>query len=286
MIPNSLYLRRLFFDKLQITLCILSVIFVFGILFWILLTLFIQGLSAMRFSLLIKITLPPMQHGGLANAIMGSVIMVSIAMIAAIPLGIFAGIYLAEYTNFRPHFAKAVRFLNDILLSTPSIIIGLFVYQVLVLMMRSFSGWAGSLALMLIAFPMIVRTTEDICRLVPSTLREAAVALGILPWRIILTLVLRVAKSGVIAGILLALARISGETAPLLFTALNNKFWSFNLNHPMANLPSTIFDYVLSPYPEWQQIAWAGAFMITIWILIINITVRITSNYTAVKFLK
>jgi phosphate transport system permease protein len=277
--PNLLYFRRIFFDKLQLLLCIVSVILVFGILAWILVTLFMRGLLALRFSLLTKVTLPPMQHGGLANAIIGSVLMVSIAMIMAIPLGIFAGIYLSEYTNFRPRFAKAVHFFNDILLSTPSIIIGLFVYQIVVVTMGSFSGWAGSLALMLIAFPMIVRTTEDICRLVPSTLREAAMALGISQWRIILTLVLRVTKSGVIAGILLALARISGETAPLLFTALNNKFWSFNLSHPMANLPSTIFDYVLSPYPEWQQIAWAGALMITIWILTINITVRITANY-------
>jgi phosphate transport system permease protein len=213
---------------------------------------------------------------------MGSLLMATMGTLIGTPVGIFAGIYLAEYGN-RGWLAPVTRFINDILLSAPSIVIGLFIYEMYVFQVGHFSAWAGSLALALIVIPVVVRTTENMLRLVPDSLREAAVALGTPQWKMILMVTLKAVRAGVITGILLAIARISGETAPLLFTALNNQFWTTNLNAPMSNLPVVIFQFAMSPYSDWQELAWAGALLITLTVLVLNIVARLFFRQTAAK---
>jgi phosphate transport system permease protein len=245
-------------------------------LFWlaaILGTLLINGLDAIRPSLFLQTTPPPGSDGGLANAIVGSLIMTAVGIAIGAPIGLLAGTFLAEYGRYS-RISSIVRFINDVLLSAPSIIVGLFVYQLMVIPMRDFSGIAGGVALAIIVVPVVVRTTEDMLTLVPNSLREAAAALGAPKWKIVVLVSYRAALQGVVTGVLLAVARISGETAPLLFTALNNQFWSLNLGAPMANLPVVIFQFALSPYKEWQQLAWSGALLITLAILILSIVAR------------
>lgn len=243
-------------------------------LVWILGTLLYEGGTALaRASLYYQMTPPPGADGGLANAIAGSLVMVSAATLLGTPVGVLAGTYLAEYGR-RGWLAGATRFLNDVLLSAPSIVIGLFVYSVYVAKVRHFSGWAGAVALALIVVPVVVRTTDDMLKLVPNTLREAAMALGCPSWKTVVFVTYRAARTGIVTGILLAVARISGETAPLLFTALNNQFWSNNMNAPMANLPVVIFQFAMSPYEDWHRLAWGGAALITIAVLVLNILAR------------
>jgi phosphate transport system permease protein len=216
---------------------------------------------------------PQAEIGGLANAIFGSLAMVTMATLLGTPIGILAGIYLAEYSQ-RSWLGQMTRFINDILLSAPSIVIGLFIYSAVVANTRTFSGWAGVLALALIVIPVVIRTTENMLSLIPNALREAAYALGTPKWRVIMTVTLKSARAGVITGILLAFARIAGETAPLLFTALSNQFWTSDMSQPMASLPVTIFKFAMSPYENWQKLAWAGVFLITLGVLILNIVAR------------
>ena len=242
---------------------------------WILGTLLYEGGTALlQASLYAQSTPPPGDDGGLANAIAGSALLVIVAALLGTPVGILAGTFLAEYGS-RSRLAAATRFLNDVLLSAPSIVIGVFVYSVYVAKVRHFSGWAGAFALALIVVPVVVRTTDDMLKLVPNTLREAAVALGCPTWKMILFVSYRAARTGMVTGVLLAVARVSGETAPLLFTALNNQFWSLDLNRPMANLPTVIFQFAMSPYPDWHRLAWAGAALITLTVLALNIVARL-----------
>ena len=243
-------------------------------LVWILGTLLYEGGTALaRASLYYQMTPPPGADGGLANAIAGSFVMVGAGTLLGTPVGVLAGTYLAEYGR-RGWLAGATRFLNDVLLSAPSIVIGLFVYSVYVAKVRHFSGWAGAVALALIVIPVVVRTTDDMLTLVPNTLREAAMALGCPSWITVVFVTYRAARTGIVTGILLAVARISGETAPLLFTSLNNQFWSNNMNAPMANLPVVIFQFAMSPYEDWHRLAWGGAALITIAVLVLNILAR------------
>jgi phosphate transport system permease protein len=227
-------------------------------------------------------TPPPGSTGGLLNAIAGSLAMTAIATLVGTPTGILAGTFLAEYAR-GSWLGEVVRFVNDILLSAPSIIVGLFVYEVMVVRMGHFSAWAGAMALAIITIPVVVRTTEDMLRLVPSALREAAAALGAPRWKVIVMVTYRAAAQGMMTGMLLAIARISGETAPLLFTALNNQFWSSDLNGPMANLPVVIFQFAMSPYADWQVLAWGGALLITATILLLNITARVLAAWSSFK---
>ena len=244
-------------------------------LLWILAILLFKGFSAISPALFLEISpAPGTLGGGLANAIVGSLLMVFFCAFFSTPIGILAGIYLSEYGD-NNKFSQITRFVTDIMLSAPSIVIGLFVYAIIVYQVKHFSGWAGTVALCLIAIPVVVRTTENMLKLVPSTLREAAFALGAPKWKVSLTVVLRAAKSGVITGVLLALARVSGETAPLLFTALNNQFFSTNMNAPMANLPVVIFQFAMSPYDNWVNLAWGGALIITFAVLGLNILARV-----------
>jgi phosphate transport system permease protein len=242
-------------------------------LIWILIETVRLGIGGLTLDTLTMMTPPPEEAGGLANAIMGSLMMVTLATLIGTPVGIMAGIYLAEYSE-RGWLGSVTRFINDILLSAPSIVVGLFIYSVVVARSHTFSGWAGVLALALIVVPVVIRTTENMLSLVPSALREAAYALGTPKWRVILTITLKSARAGVITGILLAVARISGETAPLLFTALSNQFWTSDLGKPMASLPVTIFKFAMSPYENWQKLAWAGVFLITAGVLVLNIIAR------------
>jgi phosphate transport system permease protein len=251
-------------------------------LVWILWMVLEKGIGSLSLTLLTENTPPPGGVGGLKNAIAGSAIMVSLAMLMATPIAVLAGIYLAEFGR-NTWLGKVTRFVNDILLSAPSIVIGLFVYAVLVAQVGKFSAFAGSVALALLVIPVVVRTTEDMLILVPNTLREAAFALGAPHWKVIMMVTLRSAKTGVVTGILLALARISGETAPLLFTALSNQFWSLDLSAPMANLPVTIFKFAMSPFADWQGLAWAGVFIITMVVLLLNIIARIVFRQSATQ---
>jgi phosphate transport system permease protein len=248
----------------------------FGIvwLVWILWDVLQLGFRGLTWSAFTESTPPPNMDGGLANAIVGSLIMVFAATALATPIAILAGIYLAEYGQ-RGWFGQTTRFINDILLSAPSIVIGLFVYTLVVAKTGGFSGYAGVLALALIVVPVVVRTTENMLALIPNALREAAVALGAPKWVMILRVTLKAARAGVVTGVLLALARIAGETAPLLFTALSNQFFSADLGQPMANLPVTIFKFAMSPFANWQQLAWAGVFLITLGVLALNILARV-----------
>ena len=251
----------------------------FGVfwLVWILWETLRLGLGGLSYTLFTESTPPPNEAGGLANAIYGSFVMVSLATCVGTPIGIMAGVYLAEYDP-RGWLASVTRFVNDILLSAPSIVIGLFVYAVIVSRFKSYSAYAGIVALALIVIPVVIRTTENMLMLVPSGLREAAYALGTPKWKVITTITLRAARAGVITGVLLAVARIAGETAPLLFTALSNQFWNGDLAKPMASLPVTIFKFAMSPYENWQQLAWAGVFLITVAVLGLNILARVLTR--------
>ena len=270
----SLYVRRVLINRFNLAVSLLTMLFGLFWLGWILFTLFEAGLRGLDADLFALATPAPGSAGGLSNAIIGSVIMAAGGTLIGTPVGIMAGIYLAEFGR-RGWLAPVTRFVNDILLSAPSIVIGLFVYEVYVVRMRHFSAWAGTLALALIVVPVVVRTTENMLRLVPDSLREATAALGAPQWKIVTFVTVRAAKAGIITGILLAIARISGETAPLLFTALNNQFWSLDLNAPMANLPVVIFQFAMSPYENWQHLAWAGALLITLGVLALNILARV-----------
>jgi len=278
----ELYARRRTTNYIALTIAVAAA--GFG-LFWlvaILWTLIYNGLSAVNLAMFTEMTPPPGSAGGLLNAIFGSLVLTVGGTIIGTPIGMMAGTYLAEYGKNNA-LAQTIRFINDILLSAPSIVVGLFVYVVVVAQMGHFSAWAGIVALAIIGLPVVVRTTEDMLNLVPNGLREAASALGAPMWKVITLIAYRAARNGIITGVLLAVARMSGETAPLLFTALNNQFWSVNMNAPMASLPVTIFQFALSPYEDWQQLAWGGALLITVTILILNIVARALATIGTTK---
>ena len=264
-------------NKVALALSLAAMAFGVFWLLWILWETIRLGVGGLAWATFTQMTPPPNEAGGIANAIYGSFLMVLIATFIATPIGILAGIYLAEY-DARGWLGSTTRFVNDILLSAPSIVIGLFIYAVVVARFKQFSGWAGVLALALIVIPVVIRTTENMLMLVPAGLREAAYALGAPKWKVITSITLRAARAGVVTGVLLAVARISGETAPLLFTALNNQFWTSDLSQPMASLPVTIFKFAMSPYENWQQLAWAGVFLITATVLGLNILARVLTR--------
>lgn len=268
-----LYRKRVRTNRIALVLSTGAMLVGMSFLAWILAVLLYKGLGALSVSLFTQPTPAPGSEGGLFNAIVGSLMMVGVSTFIATPVGILAGVYLSEFGR-KGWLAPTTRFINDILLSAPSIVIGVFIYAVYVAQVQHFSGWAGSLALALIAIPVVVRTTENMLNLVPASLREAASALGAPRWKVVLNVVLRAARAGVLTGILLAVARVSGETAPLLFTALNNQFTNFDLNGPMANLPVVIFQFAMSPYENWNSLAWGGAILITFGVLCLNIVVR------------
>ncbi len=270
----DLYRRRRFVNRLNLGLSLLAMLFGLFWLGWILLTVLDAGWRAIGTQMFVSMTPPPGSDGGLLNAIAGSLMMGACATLIGTPVGIMAGIYLAEFGN-RGWLAPTTRFVNDILLSAPSIVIGLFVYEAYVVRVHHFSGWAGVMALALIVIPVVIRTSENMLRLVPDSLREAAAALGAPQWKIITLVTVRAARSGIVTGVLLAVARISGETAPLLFTALNNQFWTLNMNSPMSNLPVVIFQFAMSPYRDWHRLAWGGALLITVTVLVLNILARV-----------
>jgi phosphate transport system permease protein len=270
----TLYGRRKLRDALARALAMGAALFGLAWLFAILVSLLWEGAASLSPQVFTETTPPPGSSGGLLNAIAGSLVVTALATALGTPVGILAGTYMAEYGR-HAKLTVIIRFINDVLLSAPSIIVGLFVYEVLVVPMGHFSAWAGVAALAILVLPVVVRTTEDMLNLVPSTLREAAAALGAPRWRVIMQVAYRAALNGIVTGALLAVARISGETAPLLFTALNNQFWSLNMNQPMANLPVTIFQFALSPYEDWQRLAWAGALIITFAVLALNIVARL-----------
>ena len=270
---NPRYLRRRRTNKVMMAIATAALVFGLFWLIWIVAVLLYQGAGALRPSLFVQMTPPPGGDGGLANAIFGSVLMAGAGTLIGTPVGILAGTYLAEYGQ-RGWLAPATRFINDVLLSAPSIVIGLFIYAVYVSQVHHFSGWAGAFALAIIVVPVVVRTTDDMLKLVPNSLREAAVALGCPSWKMITMVSYRAARAGIVTGVLLAVARIAGETAPLLFTALNNQFWSSNMDKPMANLPVVIFQFAMSPYEDWHRLAWGGAALITLFVLGINIAAR------------
>ncbi|HEX7954793.1 MAG TPA: phosphate ABC transporter permease PstA [Burkholderiales bacterium] len=272
---NRLFKARKRVNRIMLSISGLAVVFGLFWLVWILLTLLYEGGTALaRWSFFTQMTPPPGADGGIANAIAGSLMMVGVGTLIGTPIGILAGTYLAEYGK-RGWLASATRFLNDVLLSAPSIVIGLFVYSLYVSHVKHFSGWAGSFALALLVVPVVVRTTDDMLSLVPGSLREAAAALGCPTWKMVVFVTYRAARSGILTGILLAVARISGETAPLLFTVLNNQFWSLDMNAPMANLPVVIFQFAMSPYEDWHRLAWGGAALITFAVLLLNIIARV-----------
>ncbi len=267
--------RRQWVNRLALTLSLAAMAFGVFWLVWILFETARLGLGGLSWSLFTQMTpAPQAEVGGLANALAGSAVMVLLATCVGTPIGVLAGIYLAEYGK-GGWLAHTVRFVNDILLSAPSIVIGLFIYALVVTRMKSFSGIAGVLALALIVIPVVIRTTENMLLLIPNTLREAAYALGTPKWKVILSITLKASRAGVLTGVLLAVARISGETAPLLFTALSNQFWSLDLSQPMTSLPVTIFKFAMSPYENWQKLAWAGVFLITLGVLALNILARL-----------
>ena len=271
------YASRKLVNQVALSLSLLAMSFGLFWLFWILFDTIVLGVSGINWTTMTQMTPPPNDVGGLANAIFGSFLMVGLAAFVGTPIGIMAGIYLAEFDT-RGWLASVTRFVNDILLSAPSIVIGLFVYSVVVVRFKSFSGMAGVIALALIVIPIVIRTTENMLQLVPSGLREAAYALGAPKWKVILSITLRASRAGVVTGVLLAIARIAGETAPLLFTALSNQFWTSSLGEPMASLPVTIFKFAMSPYENWQKLAWAGVFIITVTVLGLNILARVLTR--------
>jgi phosphate transport system permease protein len=278
----DLYLRRRMVNGVVMALSTAAT--ALGLLWLVLVlwTLLTNGIGALGPALFTQMTPPPGSSGGLLNAIFGSAVMTAIATLIGTPTGILAGTFLAEYAR-ASRFGDVVRFVNDILLSAPSIIIGLFVYEVMVVPSGHFSAWAGAGALAIIMIPVVVRTTEDMLRLVPDSLREAAAALGAPRWKVVVLIAYRAAMQGMLTGILLGVARISGETAPLLFTALNNQFWSADLSAPMANLPVVIFQFAMSPYADWQTLAWGGALLITAAILVLSITARVFAAWSSFK---
>lgn len=270
----SLYSRRRLINGITLSISVLAMLFGLFWLAWILWTLLSYGLGGISLSVFTQMTPPPGSSGGLLNAIFGSVMMTLFGTLIGTPIGILAGTYLAEFGQ-RGWLSPVTRFINDVLLSAPSIVIGLFIYQVYVANVRHFSGWAGALALSILVIPVVIRTTENMLRLIPHTLREAAAALGAPQWKVVSFVTLRAARAGIVTGVLLAVARISGETAPLLFTALNNTFWSSDMNRPMSNLPVIIFEYAMSPYDDWQHLAWAASLLITFSVLTLNIVARV-----------
>ena len=270
---NWVYRRRSILNKIMLSLSMAALVFGLFWLVWILAVLVLKGGSALSLTLFTESTPPPGQAGGLLNAIMGSFVMVGIGTLIGTPVGILAGTYLAEYGQ-RGWLAPATRFLNDVLLSAPSIVIGLFIYAVYVSQVGHYSGWAGSFALAILVIPVVVRTTDNMLLLVPNSLREACFALGCPKWRMITMVSYKAARSGIMTGILLAVARVAGETAPLLFTSLNNQFMSFDMNKPLANLPVVIFQFAASPFSDWNTLAWAGATLITLAVLGLNIIAR------------
>ena len=276
-VRQARYASRKRLNQIALTLSLLAMAFGVFWLVWILWETIRLGVGGLSVALFTQMTPPPNEAGGIANAIFGSFVMVLLAAFVGTPVGIMAGVYLAEY-DARGWLASTTRFVNDILLSAPSIVIGLFVYAVVVAQFKSFSAYAGIMALALIVIPVVIRTTENMLILVPASLREAAYALGTPKWKVITMVTLRAARAGVITGILLAVARIAGETAPLLFTALNNQFWNGDLSKPMASLPVTIFKFAMSPYENWQQLAWAGVFLITLAVLGLNILARVVTR--------
>jgi len=274
-VDNTLYMKRRIASQIGLALSMSAMAVGLAVLIWILYILFSNGLSALDLNLFTHDTpAPGSEGGGLRNAILGSLMIVALTVLVSTPIGVLAGIYLTEFGD-ESKTAELTRFVTDIMLSAPSIVLGLFVYAIAVSTVGNFSGYAGSLALSLIAIPVVMRTTENMLRLVPGSLREAAFALGAPRWKVSTMVTLRAAKSGVMTGILLAIARISGETAPLLFTALNNQFFSTNMGAPMANLPVVIFQFAMSPYDNWVRLAWAGALLITMTVLVLNILARV-----------
>lgn len=270
---NPIYQRRRMFNRIMMSLSLVTVVFGLFWLFWIIMTLLTKGAGSLSWSLFTEITPGPGSAGGLKNAIIGSLLMSAVGTAIGTPIGILAGTYLAEYGQ-RGWLAPVTRFLNDVLLSAPSIVIGLFIYALIVAQQGHYSGWAGSLALAVLVIPVVVRTTDNMLSLIPNNLREAAFALGCPKWRMIMMICYKSARAGILTGILLAVARILGETAPLLFTALSNQFMSWNMNAPMANLPVVIFQYAASPFKDWNELAWAGATLITLFVLGLNILAR------------
>lgn len=271
----NLYSRRIWTNRIGIALSMVAMAFGLAALMWILWTLFYNGFSALSWEFFTQDTpAPGSEGGGLRNAIVGSLLIVVVTTLVSTPIGILAGIYLAEFGT-TSKFAAATRFVTDIMLSAPSIVIGLFVYALMVATLGGFSGWAGSVALALIAIPVVVRTTENMLLLVPPALREAAFAVGAPRWKVSLSVTLRAVKAGVVTGILLAIARVTGETAPLLFTALNNQFYSTDMSQPMGNLPVVIFQFAMSPYDNWISLAWGGALLIALFVLGVNVLARV-----------
>ena len=269
----ELHAKRKLINKIALALSLAAMSFGLFWLAWILITILQLGIAGLSVAVFTQMTPPPGSAGGLANAIFGSVVMVGLATLLGTPIGILAGVYLAEYGQ-RTYLGHVTRFINDILLSAPSIVIGLFIYAAVVVPMGKFSGMAGVIALALLVIPVVIRTTENILRLVPDSLREAASALGAPKWIMIMKVTVRASQAGILTGILLAVARIAGETAPLMFTALSNQFWSTDLREPMANLPMTIFRFAMSPFKDWQDLAWAGVLIITASVLVLNIVAR------------
>jgi phosphate transport system permease protein len=273
MTSNPLYRRRQWVNRIALFMALSAMVFGLFWLFWILWDIVRMGVQGLSLAVFTEMTPAPNDAGGLANAIYGSALMVLLATLVGTPIGVMAGIYLAEYGQ-KTVLGSLTRFVNDILLSAPSIVIGLFIYTLIVVRFKSFSAIAGVLALALIVIPVVIRTTENMLMLVPNALREAAFALGTPRWKVILSVTFKAARAGVVTGVLLAVARIAGETAPLLFTALSNQFWSHDITQPMASLPVTIFKFAMSPYENWQKLAWAGVFIITLFVLTLNILAR------------
>ena len=272
-VADRLYLRRYLADKLAMSLAIAAAIFGIFWLVWILWTTVTKGVANLNIDLFTMMTPPPDERGGLLNAFFGSAVISALAIAIGTPLGVAAGTFLAEYGN-HTKLGTTIRFVNDILLSAPSIVLGLFIYALVVVQFGHFSAFAGAIALAFIALPVIVRTTDEMLRLVPSAMREAALSLGVPQWKVTVQILYRSALPGIVTGVLLALARITGETAPLLFTAYSNQFWSTDLNAPMANVPMVIFQFAMSPYESWNSLAWAGAFVMTMFVLLLGITAR------------
>jgi len=270
---NRVYQRRRRVNQLMLGFSVAALLFGLIALFWIVLTLLLKGGAALSWALFTEMTPPPGQAGGLLNAMVGSFFMVGTAMLIGTPIGVLAGTYLAEYGR-QGWLTPVTRFLNDVLLSAPSIIVGLFIYAVYVSQVGHYSGWAGALALSMLVIPVVVRTTDSMLMVVPDSLREACAALGCPVWRMATLVCWRAARAGILTGVLLSAARIAGETAPLLFTALSNQFWSWDMNAPMASLPVVIFQYAASPFSDWNALAWAGATLLALWVLGVNILVR------------
>ena len=272
-VADRLYFRRRIANGIGLAFATASTVFGLFWLAWILFTTFVHGIAALNLDLFTKMTPPPGEAGGLLNAFVGSILVCGVAILIGAPIGIAAGTYLAEFAK-KSKLGESIRFVNDILLSAPSIVLGMFIYTIVVRQVGHYSAFSGSLALALIVLPVVVRTTDEMLQLVPSAMREAGLSLGVPQWKVTMQVLYRAALPGIMTGILLALARISGETAPLLFTAFENQFWSTNMNQPMATIPKYIYNFALSPYPNWQALAWAGAFIVTLFVLTLSLFSR------------